>query len=136
VRILGVDYGGKRIGTALSDESCVIATPLEVLDGKQSLRPQFRRLKEEHDIEKIVIGLPLSMDGSEGPMAEKVKTFAKRIEAWLGIVCVLWDERLTSAQAGTVARKSGNAANKGKNNLVAATIILQSYLDSLAHSRD
>lgn len=134
-RYLGVDFGLARMGLALSDETKFLASPLETLqvsselsESSKSLLNEILRLEKDRGciIEKIVLGLPLSMSGERGEMAQLVEQFAKLIEAE-GKTVVLFDERLTSLQASKLITKKKK--KKGQVDQVAAVLLLQSYLD-------
>lgn len=136
MRILALDHGTKRIGVALSDELKMIAQPLEFIPA-EPIAEFFLRLKEivrAKEVELILLGMPRNMDGSYGPAALKVQEFAAVLKDKIAIPIRLWDERLTSAQAqkfliaGNVRREE----RKQKVDKMAAAILLQSYLDSLA----
>ncbi len=129
MRILAVDYGESRVGLAISDVTCTISQPLAVIPRKLALR-EIGRIVEEMDVSLIVVGLPLNMDGTEGPMAIKARAFASELEG-LGVRVVMWDERLTSFEAEGVMRGHGVRAKKRKKKLdaVAAALILKSYLE-------
>lgn len=135
MRIIGIDHGKRRIGVAISDEGGTIALPLCVVDGKKSLKAQFADIFDGHDVAEIVVGDPLGLDGESGPQSEKARKFAGKIREWFGFECTMWDERFSSQHAGQVARKSGSHEDKGKRDMAAATLILQSYLDYMK-SRD
>ncbi len=128
---MGIDYGRARIGIAAGDDSLGIAMPVTALDAKKDLRKNLGDIVSEREITRVVIGYPLNRDGLPGPMADEVRAFSERVSRWFGVECVLWDERFTSSQAAAAARKSGDSKNKGRNDMAAATLILQSYLDSI-----
>lgn len=128
MKAIGIDFGTKRIGVAASDDEGRVAFGLRALDARGSLRAQLADIISEHFPEIIVVGNPLSLDGSAGPMSEKAKKFKRRLEEWFEIPCVLWDERMTSAQ---VDNAPAQGQNKSDRDIAAATIILQSYLDSV-----
>ena len=136
MRLLGVDIGEVRVGIAVSDPDATVATPLTVLDGAALAtdpRP-LARLVEDYEICTIVVGLPLTLAGEEGPQARDVRRRAATIEAALSVPVVFWDERLTPAQARRSLAEAGldsRAARKAVD-MVAAALILQSYLDSHA----
>lgn len=135
MRILALDYGTKRIGIALSDELKMIAQPLEFVPAEPFL-DFLERLKEiirEKEVELILIGMPRNMDGSYGPAALKAQEFAAVLKNKMAIPIVMWDERLTSAQAQRFLIEGGvrRADRKRKVDKTAAAILLQSYLDSL-----
>ncbi len=135
-RILAIDYGRARVGLALSDPLGITAQPLEVVDVKRSgdVVAHIASLVGEHDVFRIVIGLPLNMDGTEGAMVDEMRTFGAKIEASTGLQLVEWDERLTSSQALSALGKQEKDWKKRKRKLdaVAAQILLQSYLDASA----
>lgn len=134
MRILGVDYGDRHIGLALSDPLLVTAQPLETYQMsalEADNRRFFQELKLRHAIERAVVGLPLRMDGTPGTRAEKTRAFAAWLERTTGWAVEFWDERLTTQQALHSAREQ-NISVKNKRsavNQIAAVIILQSYLD-------
>lgn len=140
MRYLGLDYGSKTVGVALSDPSGSVALPLETIsrEDEVNLKETVRRIRalcEEHGVETVVVGLPKNMDGSMGVMAEKAMAFAHRLERDLYRVEVaLWDERLSTQQAMRPLFESGKKNRKERKETVdklAAGIILQSYLDAL-----
>ena len=135
MRILALDHGTKRIGIAISDELKMIAQPMEFALAEPFL--QFvTRLKEiirEKEVELILIGMPRNMDGSYGPAALKVQEFIAVLKDLVAIPIKTWDERLTSAQAQRFLIQGGvrRQERKEKVDKMAASILLQSYLDSL-----
>jgi putative Holliday junction resolvase len=131
-RILALDYGRKRIGLALSDELGVTAAPLAVLVRKNRA-DDLRRIRDtarKYEAKRIVVGLPLRLDGHENEMSEEVTSFAKRLRKHLGLPVEMYDERLSSWQAHTEetrpAKRRGSAT-KTKDD-VAAAIILRDFL--------
>ncbi len=135
MRILGLDLGDKRIGVALSDPLGWTAQGLAVIAGAGGTRSDLRRIKElaaKHEVEKVVVGLPLNMDGSAGPRAEKARLFAERLAGALGMPVVLWDERLTTAQAERLLIEADmkRAGRRKVIDKMAAVLILQNYLDA------
>lgn len=135
-RILAIDYGRARIGLALSDPLGITAQPLEVVEVKkfEDVVAHIAGLVGEYDVFRIVIGLPLNMDGTEGAMVEEMRIFGSKIETSTGLQPVEWDERLTSSQALSALGKQEKNWKKRKRKLdaVAAQILLQSYLDANA----
>jgi putative holliday junction resolvase len=134
MRILGLDYGTKRIGIAISDELKMIAQPLEFIPA-EPFADALNRLKEilrEKEVELIVIGMPRNMDGSYGPAALKVQEFTAALKGALTTPMRFWDERLTSAQANRflIDAKVRRDQRKQKVDKTAAAILLQSYLDA------
>ncbi len=132
-KLLGLDHGDKRFGIALSDAGKFIATPRRVVEGVDALWDAIGSLVEEEDIEAIVLGLPLNMDGSEGPRARKVIEFSRELEKRTGLHVYFWDERLSSFEAENALSEAGvhGRRRKSKVDMVAAQIILQGYLNQL-----
>jgi len=136
MRILALDHGTKRIGIALSDELKMIASPMEFVLA-EPFTDFVKRLKEiirTKEVELILIGMPRNMDGSYGPAALKVQEFIAVLKDLVAIPIKTWDERLTSAQAQRFLIQGGvrRQERKEKVDKMAASILLQSYLDSLA----
>lgn len=136
MRILALDHGTVRIGVALSDELKMIATPLEFVPA-EPFADFLKRLKDlirEKEVEMILVGMPRNMDGSYGPATEKVRQFIVVLKEAVMIPIKAWDERLTSVQANKmmIENKVRRDQRKGKVDKMAAAILLQSYLDSLA----
>lgn len=134
MRILGLDHGTRRVGVALSDETHLIAQPLEYI-APEPFADFLTRLKEiirEKEIGLIVIGMPRNMDGSYGPAALKVQEFAAALKDAVTVPLKLWDERLTTTQAQKFLIEGGVRRDKRKEKVdkTAAAILLQSYLDS------
>ena len=136
MRILALDHGTKRIGVAVSDELKMIAQPLEYILAEPSagFLARLKELVQEKDVELILVGMPRNMDGSYGPAAQKVRDFVVALRDTLTVPIRLWDERLTSAQANRVLIQGGVRRDKRKEKVdkMAAAILLQGYLDSLA----
>ncbi len=132
MKILGIDYGDRRIGLAISDPLGIIASPLmtyEKKDDKKDLE-FFSQLVTDKNISKIVIGLPINMDGTEGDRAMMVREFAQSLSP-LGVEIIFKDERLSSVSANRVLDEAKMHWSKRKKvvDTIAAQIILQSYLD-------
>ncbi len=137
-RLMGLDLGSKTIGVALSDLGRIIANPLVTLRrGKfKADAEDLRGLIEEHDVGGLVIGLPLNMDGSEGPRCQSVRQFAANLLGQFDIAIAFWDERLSSAIAER-ALLEADMSRKRRAEVIdkmAAAIILQGALDRLAQS--
>lgn len=132
---MGIDYGIKRMGVAVCDPAEMFATPLCVVPvrGDAHAASEVKRLIDETGAESIVIGLPVNMNGTKGPMAEKVEAFAERVRTLTGLPVNLWDERLTSAMAERTLIEADVRREKRKNivDMLAAQSILQSYMDSI-----
>lgn len=139
MRILGLDYGEKRIGVALCDELGLTAQVLTTVIRKSWRRDvgSIAALVEAYGVEKIVIGYPLRLDGTEGIQCEKVLRFARRLEAALGIPVIPWDETLTTKEAEEILSRSGVPPRKrrGVVDRLAASLILQSYLDAISQEK-
>ena len=131
-RILGVDYGESRIGLALSDASKTIAFPFKTIKNKNInfLLDLFKKLCSEKNIESVVIGLPLGMNGKDTHQTKNVRIFSKSIGI-LGLPIFFQDERLTSISAKKflIKQKIKTGHNKDKIDEIAATIFLQQFLD-------
>lgn len=140
MRLLGLDIGERRIGVAVSDPSGRVATPLKVLDARDVARDAspLRRIVDDYDVGEIVVGLPLTMSGEEGPQAGSVKVAARRLLEPLGVTVIYHDERLSSAQAERAMAEAGAdaRARRGSVDMVAAAVILQSYLDASRTDRE
>lgn len=131
-RVLGIDHGDTRIGIALSDPTEFLASPLCVLDSTNAGLDQIIALIAEHQVEKMVVGLPRNMDGSYGSATEKVRKFIEKLKARTGVPVFEWDERLSTVSAHNALREAGldGKQRKGVVDKVAAQIILQNYLDA------
>ena len=131
--ILGLDVGDKRIGVAFADG--LLAIPLTVVDraGEEADMEKLLALSREHGVERIVVGLPLSMNGSIGRQAEKVLAFSRSLSEHVDIPVDTWDERLSTVSAERLLLDSGmkREKRKGKRDAMAAAIILQAYLDGI-----
>lgn len=132
-RIMGLDYGDMRIGVALSDPTMLIATGLETYTRKTNKLDieHLARIIAENAVNKVVFGLPLNMDGSEGIRVVKTKSFAEKLKAQTGVEIDFFDERLSSVDAEAILVDAGVRRDKRKGVIdkLAATLILQGYLD-------
>ena len=142
MRILGLDYGTKTVGVALSDALGITAQPVETITRKEEnkLRKTYARIEaiiEENDVEKIVVGLPKNMNNSEGIRVESTMEFKEKLERRLGLEVVMWDERLTTVAADRTMMEAGVRRENRKEyvDMLAAQFILQGYLDSLAFKK-
>lgn len=129
-RFLGVDYGSKRVGLALSDPLGLTAHPLSVVP-RSSAVDEVRNLVKEHDIGTIVVGLPNRLSGGEGASASEARKLADELGTSTGAHVVLMDERFTSRMAEGKLVETGMKRRKRRETVdkVAAAIILQDYLD-------
>ena len=136
MRILALDIGERRIGVAISDPSGTIARPLQTLvrGSREEDFAALAALVAEHEVSLVVVGRPLSLDGTEGPQARRVTGYARALAAHLPVPLVLWDERYTTLTAEEILRQTRKKKRrrhaKGEVDAVAAAVILQSYLDS------
>lgn len=138
IRALGVDPGTKRIGLAVSDLSGTIASPLTVLQRSRSRHhdlAEIARIARDEEAQVIVVGLPLNMDGSEGPSAKAARAEAARLATVSGVPVELHDERRTTVSADESMRAAGLDAIERRQRVdkVAAAIMLQSWLDARAY---
>jgi len=131
-RLLGLDYGTKRVGVAICDSSRLIASPYAVLEAATVLSGLDEILAAE-EIEGIVVGLPVSLSGREGPVAKAARSFAEEVAAHTGVPVVMVDERFTTKVAEDVLIQGGVRRSKRRDirDKMAATVMLQSHLDSL-----
>lgn len=131
-RLLGIDYGTRRIGIAISDKEARLAVGFAtwVYQGKQTIR-QLGKLVEDENIHRVVVGYPLTLRGEVGPKAREVDRFIDQLEV-AGISVERWDERLTTRAASQSARQAGLSDKKqrGRLDMAAAILMLQNYLDA------
>lgn len=140
MRILGLDYGSKTVGVAVSDPLGLTAQRLDTIWRKQEnkLRQTLARIKElvdEYQIEQIVLGYPKNMNNTVGERAEKALEFKEMLEKRTGLMVIMWDERLTTVEADRTLMEAGVRRENRKQYLdgLAAVFILQGYLDSLGN---
>lgn len=133
MRILGLDYGSKRIGVAVSDELEITAQGLTTITRKNQKNDldEITKVVRTYSVEKIVIGYPIKLDGSEGIQCEKISRFTKLLEAKLHLPVIKWDETLTTKEAEEILIQAHVRKEKRKHvvDKLAATLILQGYLD-------
>ncbi|MBQ9305930.1 Holliday junction resolvase RuvX [Butyrivibrio sp.] len=137
MRIMGLDYGSKTVGVALSDELLLTAGAKEIIRRKEEnkLRRTLARIEElieEFKVEKIVLGLPVNMDQTPSVRSELCLEFKDKIERRCGIPVVMWDERLTTVEADEIMDEAGIKGRERKEyvDMIAAQVILQDYLDN------
>lgn len=137
MRIMGLDFGSKTVGVALSDSLLITAQGLEIISRKEEnkLRRTLARIEElivEYEVEEIVLGLPKNMNGTEGERVALTREFAEKLERRTGLPVILWDERLTTVAADKAMMEAGirREKRKGYVDKIAASLILQGYLDS------
>lgn len=143
MRILGLDFGSKTVGVAVSDELLLTAQGLEIVrrQSPNKLRQTLARIQEivtEYQVDRIVLGFPKNMNNTEGERCEKTKEFKEMLERRTGLEVVLWDERLTTVSADKYMMESGIRRENRKQYVdeIAAVFILQGYLDFLSHKKD
>ena len=136
MKIMGLDYGTKTVGVAISDEMMITAQPVETIvrERANKLRKTYQRIEElisQNDVEKIVIGKPLNMNGTEGEMVQLMREFSQELSRRTGLEIIEVDERLTTSEADRILKETGVAISGRKEHIdkMAAAIILQTYLD-------
>ena len=136
-RVLGLDYGTKTVGVAVSDELFLTAQGLETITRKDEnkLRKTLARIEEiikEYGVEEIVLGYPKNMDNSVGERGQATEEFRDRLEKRCGLPVILWDERLTTMESERILMDGGIRRENRKSRIdwMAASLILQSYMDS------
>jgi putative Holliday junction resolvase len=136
MKILGLDYGSRRIGIAICDELGMTARGVATIARKnrEADLDAIAELVRRHGVERIVIGYPLRLDSSEGIQCEKINRFVRRLEMRFSLPVVRWDETLSTKEAEELLRERGLNQEKRREvvDRVAASIILQGYLDALA----
>ena len=137
MRIMGLDYGSKTVGVAVSDPLFITAQGVEIIRRKEEnkLRQTLARIEElivEKEVEKIVLGLPKNMNDTDGPRVATTMEFKEKIERRTGLEVVMWDERLTTVEADNIMIEAGIRRENRKDyvDMIAAQLILQSYLDN------
>ena len=140
MRIMGLDFGSKTVGVAISDALLLTAQGVEIIRRKEEnkLRQTLARIEElikEYEVEKIVLGCPKHMNGTEGVRVELTEDFKEKLERRTGLPVVMWDERLTTVAADRTMMEAGIRREHRKEyvDMIAATFILQGYLDYLAN---
>lgn len=140
MRIMGLDYGSKTIGVAISDPLGLTAQGVEIIrrEEENKLRKSLRRIEElvkQYEVEELVLGFPKNMNNTIGERAEKSLQLKETLERRLGLPVVMWDERLTTVEANRTLMESGvRRENRGKYvDMIAAVFILQGYIDAKAN---
>ncbi|MBR5485412.1 MAG: Holliday junction resolvase RuvX [Oscillospiraceae bacterium] len=138
--ILAVDYGDARTGLAVCDKHEMLASPVEVVHqyNKDKVIARIAEVAAEYRAERIVVGNPINMNGTQGPRSELCTEFAKNLEQTVGIPVVLWDERSTTVSAHNYLNVTDTRGKKRKNvvDAVAATIILENYLQYRKNNKE
>ena len=140
MRIMGLDFGSKTVGVAVSDSLLITAQGVEIVRRKyeDKLRQTLARIEEliqEYEVDKIVLGFPKNMNDTEGERCEKTREFKAMLERRCGLPVILWDERLTTVAADRSMMETGirRENRKGYVDEIAAIFILQGYLDYLSN---
>lgn len=143
MRIMGLDYGSKTVGVAVSDALGLTAQGIEIVRRKSEnkLRQTLARIEEiakEYGVEKIVLGFPKHMNNDIGERAEKSLEFKEMLERRTGLPVVMWDERLTTVEADRTMMETGIRRENRKEyvDMIAAVFILQGYLDYLSRQKE
>ena len=136
MRIMGLDFGSRTVGVAISDSLLLTAQGVEIIRRKEEnkLRQTLARIEElivENEVEEIVLGLPKNMNDTEGVRVELTKEFKEKLERRTGLPVIFWDERLTTVAADKTMMEAGIRRENRKDyvDMIAATLILQGYLD-------
>jgi len=132
MRVMALDVGEKTVGIAVSDELGIVASPRETLRRDGTELERLTALVSGEEIGEVVVGLPISLNGTLGPSAERVLQFVEQLRARLGVPIKTWDERLTTAEAEKmlIAADTRRAKRRQVIDQVAASLILQNYLRS------
>lgn len=135
MRVMGIDYGDVRIGLAVSDEMNILVGEAWTLTERNAALAAEKIAVEvkARNVQRLVLGLPKNMDGSEGPRAEKCREFAKLLCAATGMEPVMWDERRSSIEAHAILHANGRREKNHRKNVdaVAASLILEGYLGTM-----
>ena len=135
MKVLAIDYGDARTGIAISDYTGLLVGTTDVIHSRKPdvTAREIARLAREHGAQRLVMGFPRNMDGTEGPRAALYRAFAAQVEAETGIPVVLWDERRTTVEAHQILSDCNYHGKKRKNTVdaVAASLILEGYLSDL-----
>lgn len=134
--IIGIDYGEKRIGVAKSDPLGLLAHGITTIEWDRDIEKPINQIQQiviQHNVEKVILGLPLNMDDTEGEKAIKVRDFADVLKKRINIPVEFYDERLSTVEAHDIIHIQGKKTGKNKKriDMVAACVILQSYLDNM-----
>ena len=132
MRILGIDIGSKRTGIAISDELGITAQGLNTLESEKDLIGRLKDIIKSEGVNEVVIGLPLNMNGSAGPQAERAIKFCDLLKGEIGIPVKLWDERMTTMEVERIMIEADTSRRKRKKKIdkLAAQVMLQSYLNT------
>jgi len=129
---MGIDYGSVRIGIALSDPLQIISRPYKVIanSGEETFS-EIKKIIEKEKVGKIVLGLPLNLEGKDSVKTEEVRKFGKLLQRELSIPIIFWDERFSSVEANEILKKMGYNFIESKKHIdkIAASLILKNYLE-------
>lgn len=135
MKILGLDIGSKRVGLALSDPLGITAQALETIEVKneEDIVDRLKKIVNKEEIKEIVVGLPLNMNGSSGPQAQKAVEFCDKLKENFTIPIKLWDERMSTLEVERIMIEADVSRNKRKKKIdkLAAQVMLQSYLNAI-----
>ena len=138
-RIMGIDYGQTRIGIALSDELQLFASPYQTLinRSRSEIEEQLQQIIDRERVTKIVVGLPYYLDGTPSKQTERILQFIRELQDLFSVPVVSYDERYSSAEANEILLRKGLPSKKNKEKIdqIAASIILQNYLNSVEKIR-
>jgi len=136
---MGIDYGQRRIGIAVSDPSQTLATTLKTIVGRarSNLLMEIKGLLQEHQVASIVVGMPYNLDGTMSKRGEEVVSFMDDLARECGLPVFSWDERWTTVSAHKTLRELGKSPSKSRHKVdqIAAAFMLQSFLDRIGHLR-
>lgn len=143
MRIMGLDFGSKTVGVAVSDSLLLTAQGVEIIrrSRESKLRQTLARIEElilEYEVQEIVLGCPKHMNGTEGVRVELTEEFKEKLERRTGLPVFLWDERLTTVAADRTMMEAGVRRENRKEYVdkIAATLILQGYLDKRRNAQE
>ena len=135
MRIMGIDYGDARTGLAVSDEMTILVGEAWTVNewNPERVADVIAQEAQKRNVRRLVLGLPKNMDGSEGPRAEKCRSFAELLRSKTDIELVMWDERRSSIEAHAILHANGKKEKKHRKTVdaVAASLILEGYLGTL-----
>ena len=138
-RLLGLDIGDKTVGVAISDPMFMVASPVRTVERGRKLGPtvdELQKIVTSEEVGGLLAGLPISMDGTEGPRSQKTRDLTREFASRLGLPAAFWDERLSTAAVERVLIGEADMSRKKRGQVVdqmAAAYILQGALDALAH---
>lgn len=130
-RLMGLDVGSRRIGVAISDELGIVASPVGFVQPGPNDRAEFRSLIERHRITELIVGLPRTMTGGDGPQAREVRAYAEALAEDLDMPLTYWDERFTTtiAERSLISNRRSREQRRREIDAAAAAVMLQGYLD-------